>query len=56
MTHRPPSKRWQKNPERRVGQAQLNRVAEAEKTGTVRQHPGQQSPATEPQHTAAFRP
>jgi len=29
MTHRIPSRRWQENPERRVSQAQLNRVEQA---------------------------
>ena len=29
MTHRIPSRRWQENPERRVSQAQLNRVERA---------------------------
>jgi len=33
MTHRIPSRRWQENPERRVGQAQLNRAKQATKSG-----------------------
>jgi len=48
MTHRIPSRRWQENPERRVSQAQLNRVERAANNSRPSTESEQREPTREP--------
>jgi len=48
MTHRIPSRRWQENPERRVGQAQLNRAKQAATPGKTQPASRQEAPPRDP--------